>query len=256
MAVSPSSAARSAPSSTRCGGRSQARGPISAGELSDGGKGQRILVGLERRQAGARMAVLGRRGDHRHPARLRAHLRSARARAAGRDPERADARPRTRRSAACCALSIRALGDRQRALPARLFPARARRTRRRASRNSWKRASLLPVAVEGWDGPVYLDPQARVPRTIDGAGAPVAVRSHRVGAHAHASACSISATGSRSTRPAEKREFGYYCLPFLLGEIASWRALDLKADRAHRAAVGASIHPEAEAPPRRSRAGT
>ena len=51
----------------------------------------RLLVGVERRQAGARMAVLGRPRDDGGAARLRARLRPARARPPGGDPRRADA---------------------------------------------------------------------------------------------------------------------------------------------------------------------
>ena len=58
--------------------------PDRRGRIVGRRQGPGILVGLERRQAGARMAVLGRRGDDRDPARLRAHLRSARTRAARR----------------------------------------------------------------------------------------------------------------------------------------------------------------------------
>ena len=61
----------------------KARGPI-AGVANRRPQGLRRLVGLERRQGGLRMAVLGRPHHHPFPPRLRAALRSARARPARR----------------------------------------------------------------------------------------------------------------------------------------------------------------------------
>jgi uncharacterized protein YcaQ len=222
-----------------------ARGPMAAGELSGGHKGQGSWWGwsdgkraLEWLFWAGEVTTATRRGFER--------IYDVPERVLPSEIVNAPTPPEDEAQRELLRLSIRSLGIASERCLRDYFRLEPRDAKARIP-ELVEAGDLVPVTVEGWNGQVYLDPQAKIPRRVE-ARALVSPFDPIVWERTRTERLFDFRYRIEIYTPAEKREFGYYCLPFVLGEKIVAR-VDLKADRAAGNLIVHSIHPEASVPP-------